>query len=1435
MAEAVRAWSSSPDEAMAMAVVQIRGRDGVGGGAGFLIAPDLVLTCAHVVSAALERPCEEAVAEGTPVTVEFSLRALPPGDDARPVWSARVENWVPIRAERTGDIAVLRLPEPVPGARPLPMADPDNVRGGRVRVVGFPRDAPGGTWFEGRLSGATGEGWVQLSRASGQVAHVRPGFSGSPVWDDALGAVVGLLVAAQPVGDAQQAYALRTRTIVREVPELGPVIDPPSPFRGLEPYGEGDADFFFGRQEDIGNIVKALRGARTVTVYGPSGCGKSSLALAGVAPRIREDGHEVLAFNAGEISSVRSALATELYEAARSGRYGPVRARSADQVETWLADKGLADTLHRTRGTASGGLLVVLDQAEALLNRPQAEVDELVDLLFPQRPTAGVRVLATLRSDLMDAVLKHPRLGPALLSGATVPLAPMSSGQLEEVIAKPVERLAAVEYEPGLARRILDDTGGEPGVLPLLGFVLQKLWEQRNGGYLRDAAYEEMQGVSGALGHHAERAWADQVDGKPEQEKAARRLLTKLVRMLPDSQILLRRRLTRDEVDETQWELVKAFAERRLLVLYGGEGEPESAELAHEALITAWPELRQQVEADGKLLTGQAELAHDLRRWQHGGRPANLLPDREQLQAIDQWLGGREGELTKEQREFLTLARRRSRMSQRRTHAVRTALTMVFALIVGLATFLVDQMLVSAERADENRSRALASFTAEMAKEDPGLATLAAAAAYEIAPTQEARNALLQRYDQLKDAVWMLTGVQGPIRAAGMSADGTVTLASSELGRATLFLRQAGGRILRKHFDLAGYATFPLVSRDGRRIAYVLEGTGTTIWHEVRHTAHGIVLGPAHRLYGTAPQRYVMGGISGSYKVIDFSPNADRIATVISDGRLQVWDLATQRLRRLPGRLPELRQVWFGPDENTLVAVRLGDGNSPVSIDLRSGSVRELENGRGMSEMDLTEAEVSADGRVLALCRKPSSAKKAVYQILRVSDGHRMTRYIPPAGYSSCQGLAVDRTGEHVAVNEGEGRWTLLSARPGTSPQRLEGPVLSLGDRAGPLLGTPDAPVVVRRDKISVIGWRMFADDGLQVFSPPLLLDQGRTMLIRVGKNGAGTADRLVIKETGGQERTLSEVRIPAMPPDPGLLLTVNRAGTLVADVTDQNRVTVYELPHLRRVAEFTARMPPAGKNGKRLRMTSFFFTDEELVTVSGSVIEHWNARNGRPLSDPFDIYGFLGGADLMELTVGPYYEPGYIKITNAHDHTLRAVRLATHMENPDLRISLGPDLITAAIEPSGRYAIVLTRGLMVELWSVQDRRRARKILGPFGPMEAEKWQVGIMENDGSESPGFFLANGSSVRLMRMTDSGDVEVTSYNFAGKQDFMEASDNGRVLLRNRKPTEYTAQGSVELFRLDPELWKSHLCGVLGRDLSEDERRNLPRGVPDVVCPA
>ncbi|SDP67161.1 AAA ATPase domain-containing protein [Actinopolyspora xinjiangensis] len=1431
MTEAQERDGEEAEPVLVSAVVRVKGSDGAIGGAGFLIASDLVLTCAHVVSDALDRPRQDTVEAGAEVTVDVPLANNADGVDGSD-YSAEVRHWIPIRPDQTGDIAVLRLRNPISGSRPLPMIDPESgVWDHNTRAVGFTDDNPDGIWQSGRFLGPTGQGWIQLSRTDSEAVVVQGGFSGSPVWDNELGAAVGMMVAAQPVREVQQAFALRTRTLLREVPELAPFVSPATPFRGLSAFQEGDADVFFGRDDDIERVITTLRGDHpTVTVYGPSGCGKSSLALAGVVPRMRQDGYRILRVDATRFASLRAALATELFESVRSGQYGPPRVRSADRVDQWLSELGLADAFHRVTGEPAARLLVVLDQAEALLNHPEQRLAEAIGLLFPKQQPADPQVLVTLRADFMDAALSDAHLGPALKRGVTLPLTPMTRNQLHAVITEPIKHIPTVDYDPGLDRRILDDARGEPGILPLLSFVLTQLWENKASGRLRASTYEAIGGVSGALRRHAEEVWKECVP--PEEEAEARRLLTGLVRVLPGSEAPLRRALTREEAGERRWRLAQALAgqERRLLVLYGGDGRPETAELTHEALITAWPDLAELVRANADFLAVRAEVQHDLERWRKADRPADLLPRSLQLAAVEARLRDREADLTEEQRDFLALARRRQRTRRVQVRAGWVAVTVVVALIAMLGISLVQESRVSAQREAEGKSRTLAVQSDELTSSNPGQAALTALAAYEIAPTQEARSALMRRYLELKDAAWVLSGAEGPIQASDMSADGRVTLATSTGGRATLFVRTAKGRIRQEQLRLAHNVLSPVVSRDGRRIAYLREADGVVVWHDVAPSAKKLV-GPAHLLRSGQIKHYTTGTQWGQHKIMDFSPDARRLVGVSTEGNwassqhpVRVWNLETGELRMLPKQISGLREVWFGADENTLVARRSTGPetleDSVVTVDITEGTLRTL-----AKETNSSATEVSGDGSVVIVCRDGPGAdneRVARYEAIDVSDGQTLRRYQRGSDIS-CSETTVDETGEHFAVPRvGVGEWDLVDTRNDKKPQPFFGPDVDDGSHL-PLLGTPHEPVIVTMDEdTGVTGSALLRSHGGTAYSPPKLLGDGSRMVVRMGEDGRS----LRVMETEGEERIIAEVDSNAeTPPDANQEIQVNHAETLVADVADRNRITVRALPSLHKVAEFTTAEPPVGEGGKPELLRFHFLGDDRLVTLSGTRVEHWDAREGRRLSQPIDLRDLqLTTRDQPTYFVGSHPEPGYVGVTVSREPDVHAVNLRTGKENKELRLRLGDDLNVAVFLEDPRYVAVKTTGGMVELWSVQSGQPATRAVGPLGPLNPNRWAAGTLEGS-----GFFLANNSSVRFLKADDPGDRE--TYEFEEKQGFVAGTRDGKALLR----TPVSGGGRLELVRLDPALWKRHLCAVLGRDLTKNERDGLPDGLPTTICPS
>ena len=104
-------------------------------------------------------------------------------------------------------------------------------------------------------------------------------------------------------------------------------------------------------------------------------------------------------------------------------------------------------------------------------------------------------------------------------------------------------------------------------------------------------------------------------------------------------------------------------------------------------------------------------------------------------------------------------------------------------------------------------------------------------------------------------------------------------------------------------------------------------------------------------------------------------------------------------------------------------------------------------------------------------------------------------------------------------------------------------------------------------------------------------------------------------------------------------------------------------------------------------------------------------------------------------------------------------------------------------------------------------------------------WGSGFAIGFTGEGTEFFVANGKSVRFQRADDPSHFE--SYDFAEDQDFVAAAKDGRALVR-------VVDGRGDLIRLDPGLWKRHLCDVVERDLTQEERLGMPTGLPGRICP-
>lgn len=241
------------------------------------------------------------------------------------------------------------------------------------------------------------------------------------------------------------------------------------------------------------------------------------------------------------------------------------------------------------------------------------------------------------------------------------------------------------------------------------------------------------------------------------------------------------------------------------------------------------------------------------------------------------------------------------------------------------------------------------------------------------------------------------------------------------------------------------------------------------------------------------------------------------------------------------------------------------------------------------------------------------------------------------------------------------------------------------------------------------------------------------------------------------------------------------------------------------------------------------FLPGDRLVTVVGSRVEQWDTRKRRRLSsiDLNDLRLTSQNRPMYHAT--PHRDPGLLAVSVGDEPVLHAVDLRTGQERKDLRIRFADNFLTAYFLKDTRYMAVLTSGRILELWSVERGRQPRRVAAFPKPLRPGEWATG-----NPSGAHYFLAADSSVTFLRADDPSYRE--TYEFAESQRVISATRDGKALFGSPAPeSSLGALGKtpLSLTRLDPILWKRHLCKVIGRGLTDDERRGLPGRLPDRIC--
>ncbi|TVP62359.1 MAG: hypothetical protein EA343_11130 [Nodularia sp. (in: Bacteria)] len=793
------------------------------------------------------------------------------------------------------------------------------------------------------------------------------------------------------------------------------------PYRGLRAFGEEDAQYFYGREVVVQQLISDLKQKSFIAVVGASGSGKSSVVQAGLIAQLRR-GELLPGSEDWWIRSFRPGVNPLQALSRRLVDSGTEKEKAYQQMQLeGMLRQGIEEFAHWVRHRPEPMVVLVVDQFEELFTAAScADRQHFLEVVLGalEYVPEKFKLIITLRADFIAPCLEVPKL-VKLLQQSSVLLPPcLTEEEYRRMIINPAEKVG-LTVEAELVEVLVQELHQSPGDLPLLEFVLEQLWEYRENAAITLQAYQQhLGGIKGALESKAQKVYHS-LD--PEAQECAQWIFLSLTQLGEGTEDT-RRRVLKSElivkkypvplVERTLQVLIAAklvvvnleeeaeafggirgLGEQRKTSLVSPPSSPVTVEVAHEVLIRYWSTLRWWLEENRARMRSHRQIAQSAALWKNSAEQPDFLLQGVRLAEAEEIYINYTDEVSADVQGFIQACLiERQRQQQKEKHSLRKAQRTVGIMsILGLTAFgLAVLAYQQTQKAQLREIQALNSLSENFLLSHQQLEALvtslkAGREVQKIIPGIP-RNIQSQTATILQQAVY---GTQERNRlthnswvtSVSFSPDGQI-LASGYADNSILLWKSDGSLLatLTDHKDSVNSVSF---SPDGQILASASSDNTIKLWSRDGkllttltghiHGVNSVNFSPDGEILATGSNDnsiiiWSRGGKllanfighSRSINSVSFSPEGDTIASASDDGTVKLWSLDGRLLSTLPASIREVLDVSFSPDGQTIASA---SADHRIKLWSRDGNLLRTLEGHSA---DVWQVKFSADGKIIA-------------------------------------------------------------------------------------------------------------------------------------------------------------------------------------------------------------------------------------------------------------------------------------------------------------------------------------------------------------------------------------------------------------------------------------------------------------------------------------